>query len=80
MMAREEGPSGVKVTFSKLEVSILDAVIPERKTEKKESSAQFYLTKVAKLGGYLARASDPPPGPLVIWRGLMKLNDFQRLV
>lgn len=80
MMAREEGPSGVKATFSKLEVSILDAVIPERKTKKKESSAQFYLTKVAKLGGYLARASDPPPGPLVIWRGLMKLNDFQRVV
>jgi hypothetical protein len=33
----------------------------------------------SRLGGYLARASDPPPGPLVIWRGLMKLNDFQRL-
>ena len=29
-----------------------------------------YLTKVAQLGGYLARATDSPPGNLVMWRGL----------
>ena len=32
-----------------------------------------YLTKVARLGGYLARASDPPPGNVVMWRGLSRL-------
>ena len=26
---------------------------------------------------YLARANDPPPGNLVIWRGLSRLNDIQ---
>ena len=31
---------------------------------------------MAKLGGYLARASDPPPGNLVIWRGFSRLNDI----
>jgi hypothetical protein len=25
------------------------------------------------LGGYLGRSSDPPPGNMVIWRGLSRL-------
>ncbi|HJZ57710.1 MAG TPA: hypothetical protein VKE74_22315 [Gemmataceae bacterium] len=35
-----------------------------------------YLVEIAKLGGYLARAKDPPPGNLVIWRGLIRLADI----
>jgi hypothetical protein len=35
-----------------------------------------YLREVAKLGGYLARTNDPPPGNMVIWRGLSRLADF----
>jgi len=27
-------------------------------------------------GGYLARAKDPPPGNIVMWRGLSRLNDI----
>lgn len=37
----------------------------------------FYLIKLARFGGYLARASDPPPGNVVIWRGLRRLADIQ---
>ncbi|HEY5812201.1 MAG TPA: hypothetical protein VIT91_20660, partial [Chthoniobacterales bacterium] len=37
----------------------------------------FYLTKLARLGGYLARASDPPPGNMVMWRGMSRLTDIQ---
>lgn len=36
-----------------------------------------YLIKVARLGGYLARAHDPPPGNKVIWRGLTRLTDIE---
>jgi hypothetical protein len=36
-----------------------------------------YLTKIARLGGYLARAHDPPPGNMVIWRGFSRLTDIQ---
>jgi hypothetical protein len=36
-----------------------------------------YLTKLARLGGYLARASDPPPGNTVVWRGLIRLTDIK---
>jgi hypothetical protein len=31
---------------------------------------------MAKQTGYPARAKDPPPGNTVIWRGLIRLVDF----
>jgi len=31
---------------------------------------------IAKLGGYLGRKSDSPPGIIVLWRGLSRLNDI----
>jgi hypothetical protein len=31
---------------------------------------------LAKLGGYLARKGDPPPGNAVMWRGLTRLTDI----
>jgi len=36
----------------------------------------YYLTAIARLGGYLARRRDPPPGNMVIWRGLRRLTDI----
>jgi hypothetical protein len=35
-----------------------------------------YLQSVAKLGGCLARAHDPPPGNMVLWRGFARLTDI----
>jgi hypothetical protein len=35
-----------------------------------------YLIIVAKLGGYLARKNDGPPGSIVIWRRLTRLTDI----
>ncbi|CUX71611.1 hypothetical protein AGR6A_pTi0189 [Agrobacterium sp. NCPPB 925] len=40
-------------------------------------SLNFYLTKLARLGGDLARTSDPPPGHTVVWRGLSRLTDIR---
>ena len=37
----------------------------------------YYLNKVAKLGGYMNRALDPPPGNMVMWRGFSKLSDIR---
>nr|WP_264214426.1 IS4 family transposase [Leisingera thetidis] len=36
----------------------------------------FYVRAVARLGGYLDRASDAPPGTTVIWRGFSRLADL----
>ena len=35
-----------------------------------------YQLKVARLGGYLARSHDPPPGITVMWRGWSRLADI----
>ncbi|WP_425597707.1 IS4 family transposase [Thalassorhabdomicrobium marinisediminis] len=32
-----------------------------------------YIRAVARLGGYLDRTSDAPPGGTVMWRGLSRL-------
>jgi hypothetical protein len=32
--------------------------------------------RLAKLGGYSARASDGPPGPKTIWLGWQRLADY----
>ena len=46
------------------------AILPQLKR------LSLYLTKIARLGAYLARAKDPPPGNIVMWRGLSRLNDI----
>ncbi len=37
---------------------------------------EAYLIKSARLGGYLPRAKDPPPGNIVMRRGLGRLSDI----
>ena len=32
--------------------------------------------QIAMPGGYLARSRDPPPGSMVVWRGLTRLHDI----
>jgi hypothetical protein len=36
-----------------------------------------HLTKLARLVGYLTRASDPPPSNMAIWRGNCRLPDIE---
>jgi hypothetical protein len=43
----------------------------------RNGTLSYYLTKLARLGGYLARSNDPPPGNTVIWRGLSRLTDIE---
>lgn len=35
------------------------------------------LTEIARLGGYLGRRHDPPPGNMIMWRGWTRLMDIQ---
>lgn len=46
------------------------------KHKVRQKTLSHYLIKIARLGGYLARASDPPPGNTVMWRGLSRLTDI----
>jgi hypothetical protein len=63
--------------LTETEINLLDALVrPCANRSPAERSLSEYLLKLAKLGGYLARAGDPPPGNLVMWRGLSRLTDI----
>ncbi|MGY5795540.1 hypothetical protein ACXHXM_36095 len=40
------------------------------------NTLSLYLTKIARLGGYVAQAKNPPPCNMVMWRGSSRLTDI----
>ena len=61
-----------------LEIQLLDQLIPDKITHSPSSRClSTYLVKIARLGGYLARSGDSPPGSTVMWRGLSRLVDIE---
>lgn len=78
MMNRVCKNASPKLALTTDEINLLDHLIKSQSTfgAKKRLLSQ-YLIKIAKLGGYLARASDPPPGNMVMWKGLTRLIDIQ---
>lgn len=47
-----------------------------RSRPKHPPSVAQALTWIAKLGGYIGRATDPPPGVISLWRGWDRLMDI----
>ena len=75
--------SGISVNNGRLErdrsvgIYPLDHLIPNPTADPSPArTLSLYFIKIARLGGYLARAKDPPPGNIVMWRGLSRLNDI----
>jgi hypothetical protein len=64
-----------ETVFTKTELEILEHLAGEPKPTRKRR-VNYYPTLVAKMGGYLARSRDPPPGNMVLWRGLSRLTDI----
>ena len=56
---------------------VLDRLIQDRASDKGPATLGLYLTKIARLGGYLARAQDGPPGNTFMWRGVSRLTDIE---
>jgi len=69
-LAREGSTADPAVLLSDAERAVLEAKFPELRGE----SAKTYAICVAKLGGYLDRNADPPPGWQAMWKGLQKLR------
>ena len=66
------------MALTRTEIRLLDRLIQDKGQQPLPTkSLSTYLIKIARLGGYLARSSDPPPGNTVIWRGLSRLVDIQ---
>jgi hypothetical protein len=77
MINRSTPKASPSVALTKTEIGLLDQLINDkRKTSPHGKSLGTYLIKIARLGGYLARKNDPPPGNVVMWRGLSRLTDI----
>jgi Transposase DNA-binding len=62
--------------FTPLELQLLDRLHKDG-ADPPAKSLSTYILKLARLGGYLARGHDGPPGNTVLWRGISRLTDIQ---
>jgi hypothetical protein len=76
MVTRSATKTPAKSALTDTEIALLDHLVRD-KAHTRAKTISDYLIKIAKLGGYLARASDPPPGNMVMWRGLVRLTDIE---
>ena len=75
MLNRTAPTASPRLVFTPLEIRLLDQLVKD-KASSPAPTLSHYLTKIARLGGYLARAKDPPPGNMVLWRGLSRITDI----
>jgi hypothetical protein len=78
MTNRIDPDADPELVFTDLELRILDRLVADKPAaQSRPHLLSRYLIKLARLGGYLARNSDHPPGNETIWRGLTRLVDIQ---
>ena len=78
MVNRSAPDAPPTLALTKVEIGLLDHLVKDK--DKKlpgRKTLCHYMTKIARLGGYLARTNDPPPGNMVMWRGLSRLTDIE---
>lgn len=74
MVQRTEPEITASAAITAQEQTILDKLFGN---PEKPDCLSTYLIRIARLGGYLARANDTPPGNTVMWRRLARLTDIQ---
>lgn len=78
MLNRAAPDAAPTTALTASEISLLDQLVVDAGSRRcRPGTLSYYLTKLARLGGYLARSNDPPPGNTVIWRGLSRLTDIE---
>jgi hypothetical protein len=77
MLNRADPHAPPNLALTATETCLLDHLVRDKGKPTDRKSISRYIVKIARLGGYLARASDPPPGNIVMWRGLSRLTDIE---
>jgi transposase-like protein len=78
MMNRLAPAASPLAALTSTETHVLDLLIKDTANSRRaKPNLNCYLIKIARLGGYLARAKDPPPGNTVMWRGISRLTDIE---
>ncbi|ATJ92304.1 MULTISPECIES: IS4 family transposase [Acetobacter] len=77
MLNRVAPTASPSTALTGTEIELLDHMVNDNGAPiSKPKALSVYLTKIARLGRYLNRANDPPPGNTVVWRGLSRLTDI----
>jgi hypothetical protein len=75
MVNRTNPKTSADAVFTESEIAILNHLAGDSQRPAPKNVAHYVLT-IAKLGGYLHRKNDGPPGNTVLWRGLTRLTDI----
>lgn len=75
MVNRTSPDLPAKLVFTDVEMKLLTHLAPAGSVSKKKKVGDF-LTRLARLGGYLNRTRDGPPGNMVLRRGMARLTDI----
>ncbi|MYA88282.1 MAG: hypothetical protein F4X97_07505 [Boseongicola sp. SB0662_bin_57] len=68
---------GAPLVLSELALGILDRLVPDPAGHSRSAGTlSRYLIKIARLVGFAVRTMGPPPGSIVMWRGLGRLSDI----
>ncbi|WP_246505830.1 hypothetical protein [Mesorhizobium silamurunense] len=71
MINRSQPHAKPDLAITDVEMKLLDHLLPDKDpTASHAGTLSSYLVKIARMGGYLARASDPPPGNTVMCAAL----------
>ncbi len=71
-IARTEGKIAPEEFLTDTQIAVLEGKFPDLKGK----GGKEYAIAVARVGGYLNRSSDPPPGWIVMWRGFKKIQTW----
>lgn len=74
MLNRENPQLPPEIAFDEIEIKLLTH---RGRSRTAPCTLGECIVRLAKIGGYLARKADPPPGNTVIWRGLNKLYELK---
>jgi hypothetical protein len=77
MISRVVPQAAPEVAFTRTEIELLDRLVQESPRTARAPPLVRNVFKLAQLGGYLVRASNPPPSNTVMLRGMRRLTDIQ---
>jgi hypothetical protein len=75
MVNRTNSKTSADTVFTETEIAILNHLSGDPE-QSPPQNVTHYILVIAKLGGYLNRKNDGPPGNTVLWRGLSRLTDI----
>jgi len=77
MVGRRSPDLNPKFVFTNDELKAMQLYVKKKsKTNIFRLNANDWIRKLATLGGFSGRKSDGDPGPLVLWRGYLRLQDI----